>query len=184
MAFETSTSRSPGRTCPRKRHVFHAPETDEAFLDQPDVSAQEAAKLRRCLAHQHAGQERVIRHVAAHPEFIVPDVLVADDDFVLGVDEDDRGELHHLETLRIVPRDPLTIDQNVRRVNGCGVDQRHWRHARGSFLYRSTAILTCTTMFDKWLCLYNGHVWNYIRRDRSFLTHLKGIVCRNVPWAP
>ena len=60
---------------PAETHVFHAPEADEALLDQLDVPAEEAAKLRGGLAHQHAGHERVVRHVAAHPELIGPTSL-------------------------------------------------------------------------------------------------------------
>ena len=44
--------------------------------------------------------------MAAHPELIRPDVLVADHELVFGVDVDDRGELNHLEPLRIVPAIP------------------------------------------------------------------------------
>ena len=62
------------------------PKPTKPALDQPDIPAEEAAELRGRLAHQHAGHEWVIRHMPAHPELIGPDVLVADDELVLGVD--------------------------------------------------------------------------------------------------
>ena len=55
--------------------VFHAPEADESLSSAAGYARREAAKLRRGLAHQHAGHERVIRHMAAHPELIGPTSL-------------------------------------------------------------------------------------------------------------
>ena len=83
---------------------------------------------------EHARQERIFGHVAAHPEFAGLDVLVADHQLVLEVEVDDRRELLHLEPLGIAAANSFPIDENTRGVDGGGVDQRHWRHARFSFL--------------------------------------------------
>ena len=110
------------------------PKADEALLVQPDLPAEKAGELRGRLADQDARHQGVIGHVAAHPELVGLDVLVADDQLVLDVEMDDRRELFHLEPLRIATADPLPIDQNARGVDGGGVDQGRWRHARVSFL--------------------------------------------------
>src|SRR5262249_45522177 len=115
-------------------HVLHAAKADKSATEKPDVPAVEAAKLRGGLAHEYSREQRVLRHMTAHPELIRFHILVADDQLVLDVDKGDGGELDHLEALGIIAADSLTIGQDVRRIDGFGVDQWRWRHARGSFL--------------------------------------------------
>ena len=76
-----------------------------------------AGKLRRGLADQDAGHQRVAGDVAADPELVRLDVLVADDQVLFGVDRDDRRQLLHLEALGVALADPLLIDQDTRGVN-------------------------------------------------------------------
>ena len=113
--------------------VLHAAEADEAVLDELDVVAVIARELRGGLADQDARHQRVVGHVAADPELVGLDVLVADDQMLVGVDRDDRRQLLHLEPLRIAPTDPLPIDQDTGGVDRRGIDQGNRRHSRTSF---------------------------------------------------
>src|SRR5262249_55745744 len=69
----------------------------------------------------------------AHPELIGGHVLVADDHLVLKVEVDDRSELFHLEPLRVRAANCFPVGQDAGGVDGGGIDQGRWRHARGSF---------------------------------------------------
>jgi hypothetical protein len=72
--------------------------------------------------------------MSAYPEFAGVDVLVADYHLVLEVEVHDGRELLHLEPLGIAAANAFPIDENSRGVDGGGVNQRRWRHARYSFL--------------------------------------------------
>src|SRR6185312_12776689 len=48
----------------------------------------------------HAGQEREAGHVAARPEFIRAEVLIADNQLLRRVDADDASEHFHFEAVR------------------------------------------------------------------------------------
>ena len=50
--------------------VLHAAEADEARLVQLDGVAVVARELRGRLAHQDAGHQRIVGHVAADPELV------------------------------------------------------------------------------------------------------------------
>src|SRR5208337_4845219 len=64
------------------------------------------------------------------PELVGRDVLVADDQLVLLVDQHDRGQLLHLEALWVVTIDSFPVGEDTRGVDRGGVDQGDWRHAQ------------------------------------------------------
>src|SRR5207237_6219864 len=84
-----------------KADVLHAAEAQEIAVDQTLGRRIIGADLGGRLAHEHAGHQWIARHVAAHPELVGADVLVANDDLRARVDVDDRVELLHLEALRV-----------------------------------------------------------------------------------
>ena len=164
--------------------VLHAAEGDEALLEQLGLSAEEARKLRGRLAHQHARHERVVGHVAPHPELVGLDVLVADDQLVLDVDVDDRRELFHLEPLRVVAaRFPPDRPGRAR----C-----RWRRGRSRALAACARILSLS--LDCYLDLHYNVRQVALPAQRSplqlyptrpFLSDpFERHACRNGPWAP
>src|SRR6202011_5703175 len=84
-----------------KADIFEAPEADEIALHQAVGGDVVTAQLRRRLAHEHAGQKRIIGHVAAQPEFVRLHVLVTNDDMLGGIDVDDCSQLLHFKALWI-----------------------------------------------------------------------------------
>jgi hypothetical protein len=116
-----------------KADIFHASEADESVLVEPDFMAVERAKLSGGLAHQDARHQGVMGHVAADPEFVVADVLVADDQVLVAVDVDDGGELLHLEPLGVSLADRFLVVEDVTGVDRGGIDHRDGRHANSSF---------------------------------------------------
>ena len=92
--------------------ILQAAESDEVDLVELDVMAIIARELRGRLADQYAGHEGIVGHVAADPELVGGDVLVADDQVFLGVDRHDRRQLLHLEALGVAPADGVLIGQD------------------------------------------------------------------------
>src|SRR5262249_17930176 len=114
--------------------VLHPAEADESRLAEPGRLAEATRELGGCLADQDSGHKRKVGHVAADPELVGEDVLVADDQLAIHVQVHDRRELLHLEPLRVVPANPVPVEDDTRRVDRLGVDQGRWRHPRMSFL--------------------------------------------------
>src|SRR5208337_894695 len=113
-----------------KANFLHSAEADKTDLEQSRGLAVIARELGGGLAYEDAGHERVIGHVAPDPELVGRDVLVADDQLVLPVDQHDRGQLLHLEALWVVTIDSFPVGEDTRRVDRGGVDQGDWRHAQ------------------------------------------------------
>ncbi len=74
-----------------------------------------AAQLGGCFAHDHARHERHSRHVAADPELIGCDILVARK-YRFQIVVDDCRKLLHFEALRVVATDSLAVDQDAVQV--------------------------------------------------------------------
>ena len=100
--------------------VLHPAEADDAPFGQVDHVAIIAGELGGGLADQDAGHERIVGHVAADPELVGLDVLIADDQVFRRVEVDDRRQLLHLEPLGVgIPRFPFpTVEGRRRRPSG------------------------------------------------------------------
>ena len=105
--------------------VFHAAEAHHA-VHQPALHRVVARQLGGRLAHDHARHQRHARHVTAGPEFVGLEVLVADADAADVILEDDRRQLLHLETLRIVAADLLDGADHVIEVVFREVDDQRF----------------------------------------------------------
>jgi hypothetical protein len=90
-----------------------------------------AGQLGGRLAHDHARHDRHFRHVATDPEVVGADVLVSHAGLTLGIVEDYRRELFHLEPLPIVAADLFDIGHHVVQINfGRIKNQRPIGHAK------------------------------------------------------
>ena len=69
-----------------KAYVFHAAEAEEFAGKEFGVADIIRAELRRRLADQYAGKQRIAGDVPADPEFVVAHILVADDQVLFCID--------------------------------------------------------------------------------------------------
>ena len=91
-----------------KLGALDAAETDETgfFIDLLD---QEAEQLSGRFDLNDTWHERSVRDVASNPEFVVGDILEAQDRALVFIGPEDTVEVLHLETLRIDPADGFLV---------------------------------------------------------------------------
>ena len=109
--------RQPGSTELAEADIRQPPaETDES-LPADIFSGVEAGQLRAGFDHEDAGQKRSAGDVSGHPEFIVANVLVADDFALGGLSINDGVQVLHVAALRIAFADRRLIEDDAIEIN-------------------------------------------------------------------
>lgn len=105
--------------------AFNPAEADKAFPSEL-FPREEACALRGGLDHDDAGQEGSARDVPGDPEFVVADILEANDPF--GSEVDDPIEVQHVASLRVDPLDLRPVKQHTIEVNVLKIQDALGRH--------------------------------------------------------
>src|SRR5262249_43940995 len=78
--------------------------------------------------HEHTGKNRIARHVPGCPELIVAAVLVAHNQVLLMIEQDNRIEHAHAMTMRIDGLNGLDIGNHIAEVKARRIENRSGRH--------------------------------------------------------
>lgn len=105
-----------------KSNFFQAPEAHHGVTEQLVLVRAIAADLGYRFEHDDAGHQGHPGHVSAYPELVVGDIFVPDACDPNRIFVDDRGELFHFETLRVVFADLRNVRDDAIEIDGIWID--------------------------------------------------------------
>lgn len=103
-------------------NVFQPAEANHGIAEKLVFVGAVAADLSNRLKHDNARHEGHSGHVTTDPKLILGEVFVPDASNFNGIFVDDRRQLFHLETLRIVFANLIDVGQDVVEVDGIRID--------------------------------------------------------------